>query len=151
LNQHYTGISKIIPVKGGHGLENVRLNLFSVTISSVRTIGLPAPFLWVTVSFAKHTNTICKNPSTLLQSMGKNKTMTDLDIQKMIDTNASTIIWKSMTTSDQDNFWYPGTSWRNFVEWKYIQGYHFKCALHCSCLWNLPITVLSVSVVYYKN
>jgi hypothetical protein len=42
---HYTGISKIILVKGGHGLENVRLNLFRVTISSVRTIGLPAPFL----------------------------------------------------------------------------------------------------------
>jgi hypothetical protein len=75
----------------------------------------------------------------------------DFDIQKMIWHNASTIIWKSMTTFDQDHFWYPGTSWRNFVEWKYIQGYHFKCALHCSCLWNLPITVLSVSVVYYKN
>jgi hypothetical protein len=42
---HYTGISKIILVKGGHGLENVRLNLFRVTISSVRTIGLRAPFL----------------------------------------------------------------------------------------------------------
>jgi hypothetical protein len=40
---HNTGISKIILVKGGHGLENVSLNLCSVTISSVRTIGLPAP------------------------------------------------------------------------------------------------------------
>jgi hypothetical protein len=40
-----TEISKIVLVKGGHGLEDVRLNLFSVTISSVRTIGLPAPFL----------------------------------------------------------------------------------------------------------
>jgi hypothetical protein len=36
LNKHYTGILKIILVKGSHGLENVRLNLFSVTISSVR-------------------------------------------------------------------------------------------------------------------
>jgi hypothetical protein len=35
-----TGISKIILAKGGHGLENVRLNLFRVTISSVA-----APFL----------------------------------------------------------------------------------------------------------
>jgi hypothetical protein len=41
----YNGISKVILVKGGHGLENVCLNVFSVTISSVRTIGLPAPFL----------------------------------------------------------------------------------------------------------
>jgi hypothetical protein len=32
-------------IKGGHGWENVRLNLIRVTISSVRTIGLPAPFL----------------------------------------------------------------------------------------------------------
>jgi hypothetical protein len=35
----------MILVKDGHGLENVRLNLFSVMISSVRTTGLPAPFL----------------------------------------------------------------------------------------------------------
>jgi hypothetical protein len=41
----YNGISKVILVKGGHGLENVCLNVFSVTISSVRTIGLPASFL----------------------------------------------------------------------------------------------------------
>jgi hypothetical protein len=40
-----TGISKIKLFKGGYGLENVRLNVFRVTISSVRTIGLPAPFL----------------------------------------------------------------------------------------------------------
>jgi hypothetical protein len=33
-----TGISKIILVQGGHGLENVSLNLFRVAI------GLPAPF-----------------------------------------------------------------------------------------------------------
>jgi hypothetical protein len=36
--------------------------------------------------------------------------LTDFDIQKMIDANASTIIWKSMTTFDQDNFWYPGST-----------------------------------------
>jgi hypothetical protein len=41
----YTGISKMILVKDGHGLENVRLNLFSVMISSVRTISLAASFL----------------------------------------------------------------------------------------------------------
>jgi hypothetical protein len=41
----YTGISKIILVKDGHGLENVHLNLIRVTISSVRTTDLPAPFL----------------------------------------------------------------------------------------------------------
>jgi hypothetical protein len=39
----------------------------------------------------KHTNTICK---ALLQSVEKieNKIVSDSDIQKMIDTNASTII-----------------------------------------------------------
>jgi hypothetical protein len=44
-NLFSTGIAKIILVKGGHGLENVRLNLLPVTISSVRTIGVPTPFL----------------------------------------------------------------------------------------------------------
>jgi hypothetical protein len=38
----------MILVKDGHGLENVRLNLFSVTISSVRTISLPPAFFYVT-------------------------------------------------------------------------------------------------------
>jgi hypothetical protein len=32
-------------IKGGYELENLRLILIRVTISSVRTIGLPAPFL----------------------------------------------------------------------------------------------------------
>jgi hypothetical protein len=64
-------------------------------------------FLCHRASFMKHTNTICK---ALLQSVEKieNKIVSDSDIQKMIDTNASTIIWKSMTPFDQDNFWYPG-------------------------------------------
>jgi hypothetical protein len=57
LTTYYTGISKIILVKGGHGLENVRLNLLSVTISSVRTIVLPAPFLSVTESVSQNTPT----------------------------------------------------------------------------------------------
>jgi hypothetical protein len=39
-----TGISKTILVKGGHGLENVRLNLIRVMISWARTIGLPHLF-----------------------------------------------------------------------------------------------------------
>jgi hypothetical protein len=52
-----TGISNIILVKGDHGLENVRLNLFRVTISSIQTVGLPAPFfISHRASFAKHTN-----------------------------------------------------------------------------------------------
>jgi hypothetical protein len=59
-----TGISKIILAKGSHGLKNDRLNLFRVTISSERTIGMDWPtstfFMSHRVSFAKHTNTICK-------------------------------------------------------------------------------------------
>jgi hypothetical protein len=42
---HYTVILKNILVKDGYRLENDRPNLFRVMISSVRTIGLPAPFL----------------------------------------------------------------------------------------------------------
>jgi hypothetical protein len=44
------GILKIILVKGGHGLENVRLNLFNVTF-----------FMSHRASFVKHTNTIVRH------------------------------------------------------------------------------------------
>jgi hypothetical protein len=81
-------MSKIILVKGGHGLENVRLNLFSVTISSVRTIGLPAPFFMShKASFAKHTNTICKACTKILRHYCKvweALSKIDFDIQKII-------------------------------------------------------------------
>jgi hypothetical protein len=47
----------MILVKDGHGLENVRLNLFSVTISSVRTISLPPAFFYVTEPVSQNTST----------------------------------------------------------------------------------------------
>jgi hypothetical protein len=40
-----------------HRLQNVHLDVFRMTISSVRTIGLPAPFLWVTEPVLRNTPT----------------------------------------------------------------------------------------------
>jgi hypothetical protein len=100
-----TRISNIILVKGGHELENVRLNLFRVTISSIRTVDLPAPFfLSVTelVSRNTATNKICKACIKILRHYCKvwekikNKTVWQiLTFKKMIDTNASTIVTPS--------------------------------------------------------
>jgi hypothetical protein len=72
-----TGMSKIILVKGGHGLENVRLNLFRVfcrvllSLTNVinnffGTNDWPTSTFFTShrASFPKHTDTICmhKNP-----------------------------------------------------------------------------------------
>jgi hypothetical protein len=69
-------------------------NLFRVTISSLRMIGLPAPFLSYDLlshraSFAKHINTICKACIKILRhyfKMWEVLLKIDFDIQKMIDT-----------------------------------------------------------------
>jgi hypothetical protein len=87
LNFNNTGISKILLIKGGHGLGNVRLNLFRMTISSY----------WLTSTFfmshkancAKHTNTICKECIKILRHYCKvrevlSKIYFGIGIQKMI-------------------------------------------------------------------
>jgi hypothetical protein len=86
-------------------------------ISSVRTIGLPAPFLWVTESVSRNTPTQFVRHADksfgILQSVGKNKNKTVWHIvtfKKWLTQMLRQLgIWKSMTTFDQDNFWYPGS------------------------------------------
>jgi hypothetical protein len=73
LNEHYAGILKIILVKSGHGLENVRLNLFRVTIYSYERLAYQHLFYESQSQFRETHQHNLKNPSTLLQSVGKNK------------------------------------------------------------------------------
>jgi hypothetical protein len=86
---------------------SVATYLVWVTISSVRTIGLPAPFLWVTEPVSQNT------PTQFVRQAEKSFGITYCkvwDIQKIVWLKTLTIIWKFMTTFDQDNFWYPGIS-----------------------------------------
>jgi hypothetical protein len=61
-----TGISKIILVKGGHGLENVRLNLCSDDFFGTNDWPASTFFISHRASFAKHTKTISKTSIKIL-------------------------------------------------------------------------------------